>query len=49
MQDVTSRVERMLLARGADRSLRDDRGLMARDRALQAGYTEIAELLAKEF
>jgi ankyrin repeat protein len=39
-------VTQLLLARGADRSARGQAAIIARDMALQAGYPEIAELLA---
>jgi uncharacterized protein len=37
----------MLLARGANRALRDDRGMTAGDIAQQTGSTRVVALLAK--
>lgn len=37
----------MLLARGAKRDLRDDRGMTAKDIAGQTGSTHVAALLPK--
>ncbi|SAK78526.1 hypothetical protein AWB79_04910 [Caballeronia hypogeia] len=38
---------RMLLARGAERDLRDDRGMPAKDIAEQTGAAKVAALLSK--